>query len=465
MKGISSMMKMVLLSKIKDNQYRNKVTNPLIPVRIEHLTESIKTTGFWKGVYGREQGEFTQITFGHGRVEAARKAGLKEIPVEVEELSDEEMLKRMTRENLRGELKAALEAVNAAVKAFAVGAVKFEDINPKTNASVLRYAPSFVAGKLLSDPSDGSHAYTADTLARVLGGVYVKAPLEGRTGYRATELVTAALGILEMEERNIPGFSERILRAPKKTIGDDNEEVGYIGAREIIEAVSDIRKREVFDKAKAEKRQEELDRYNAKQKELEEQRKEHEEKARLEREALIQKQLAAKVEEDTKEIARLAQKMREQAANAKLKQIADSEKLTALNAKIAEAKKKAEEAKVEDAYAPVRRDVERFLFRVSNVSTGSFCEDTKALARLPLSAGDRERLRQAVLKLGTWYCEWVAMQFIPPVSGKKELKEMKARELANRHKEEAAAKAAEETARRERVAAKAVAKKKTKESK
>jgi hypothetical protein len=57
------------------------------------------------------------------------------------------------------------------------------------------------------------------------------------------------------------------------------------------------------------------------------------------------------------------------------------------------------------------------------------------------------------------------MQFIPPVSGKKELKEMKARELANRRKEEAAAKAAEELARKERVAAKAVTKKKTKETK
>jgi hypothetical protein len=452
------MTKMVLLKNIKDNPYRDKQRNPIDPTRIEQLVESIGTTGFWKGVYGRECGESVEIAFGHSRVDAARKAGLKEIPVEIEELSNSDMLMRMTRENLRGELLVSLEAVSAAVKALAAGAVVFEEVDPKTRKDALRYAPSFVPEKT-SDGPGPSHAYTADTLARFLGGSYVE------PDKTAQNTVRAALGILEMEERKVVGFSEQVLRTQKETESDEAEETRYVGAKKIIAIVSDIRKREVFDKAKAEKRQEELDRYNAKQKELEEQRKEHEEKARLEREALIQKQLDAKAEEDTKEIARLAQKMREQAANAKLKQIADSDKLTALNAKIAEAKKKAEEAKVEDAYAPVRRDVERFLFRVSNVSTGSFCEDTKALARLPLSASDRERLRQAVLKLGTWYCEWVAMQFIPPVSGKKELKEMKARELANRRKEEAAAKAAEETARRERVAAKAVAKKKTKENK
>jgi len=263
----------------------------------------------------------------------------------------------------------------------------------------------------------------------------------------------------------VPGFSMDALL--KNNEQDDVEErvKTYKPAKEIIGIVTNVKRDEVFAKAEDGKRVAAINKDIAKQEALQAEAKAHEEKARLEREALIHKQLAAKVEEDTKEIARLAQKMREQAANAKLKQIADSEKLTALNAKIAEAKKKAEEAKTEDAYAPVRRDVERFLFRVSNVSTGSFCEDTKALARLPLSAGDRERLRQAVLKLGTWYCEWCAMQFIPPVSGKKELKEMKARELANRRKEEAAAKAAEELARKERVAAKAVTKKKTKENK
>jgi len=429
------MLKMVLLSKIKDNQYRDKKRNPLVPVRVEHLTESIKTTGFWKGVYGREQGEFVQITFGHGRVEAARKVGLKEIPVEIEELTNSDMLKRMTRENLRGELLVALEAVNAAVKAAAAGEIEFEAVDPSTRKDALRYAPSFVPGKNIPDPSNGSGAYTVDTLARFLGGVYVKAPLEGRKENRATELVSAALGMLEMEERDITGFSEKIMRVQKKSEGDDNEEVGYIGAREIIKAVSDIKRDDVFDKAKAEKRQEELDRYNAKQKELEEQRKAHEESARLARESLIQKQLKAKEEEDTKEIKRLAQKMREQAAATKLKQIADSEKLQAIEAKVSAAKKKAEEAKKEDSYQPVRREVERTLFKMENSAEGSsFAELVKSLARMPLNANDRERLRQGALKVGSWWKDWVAVQFLPPTKSDI-LGEARKREKANRDKE------------------------------
>jgi hypothetical protein len=202
-----------------------------------------------------------------------------------------------------------------------------------------------------------------------------------------------------------------------------------------------------------------------KQKELEEKRKAHEEAARLVQQALLKKQLDAKAEEDEKEIKRLGERMREQAANARLKAIADSEKLQALEQKVAAAKLKAEEAKKVDEYASVRRDVERFLFKLSNVSTGSICEEVKTLSRLPLNVNDRERLRQASLTLGTWYCEWVAAQFVPPLNGKKELKEMKSREVANRKAEEAKARAAEEIARKERVAAKAVAAKAAKAAK
>jgi len=221
----------------------------------------------------------------------------------------------------------------------------------------------------------------------------------------------------------------------------------------------------VFDKAKTEKRAEEVDKYNTKQLALQTSIREHEEAARLVQQALLKKQLDAKAEEDEKEIKRLGERMREQAANARLKAIADSEKLQALEQKVAAAKLKAEEAKKVDEYASVRRDVERFLFKLSNVSTGSICEEVKTLSRLPLNVNDRERLRQASLTLGTWYCEWVAAQFVPPLNGKKELKEMKSREVANRKAEEAKARAAEEIARKERVAAKAVAAKAAKAAK
>jgi hypothetical protein len=58
------MTKMVLLKNIQDNPYRDKKRNPIDPTRIEQLVESIGTTGFWKGVYGRECGESVEIAFG-----------------------------------------------------------------------------------------------------------------------------------------------------------------------------------------------------------------------------------------------------------------------------------------------------------------------------------------------------------------------------------------------------------------
>jgi hypothetical protein len=210
---------MVPLSKIKDNPFRDKKRNPVDPERVAQLVESIGTTGFWKGVYGREVGEFVEIAFGHTRVDAARAAGLTEIPVEIEELTDSDMLMRMTRENLRGELLVSLEAVSAAVKAYGVGTVQFEEVDPKARRDALRFSPSFVPGST-SCTTVVHHAYTTDTLARFLGGAYVK------SNGRAQESVQAALGILEMEERKIKGFSERVLQV--NGAGPDGK---YVGAK------------------------------------------------------------------------------------------------------------------------------------------------------------------------------------------------------------------------------------------
>jgi len=97
------MTRMVPLNKIKDNPYRNKKRNPIDLELVAVLEESIDTTEeFWEGVYGREMGGFVEIAFGHHRVDAARKAGLKEVPITLRKLSDGEMVMRMARENVRG---------------------------------------------------------------------------------------------------------------------------------------------------------------------------------------------------------------------------------------------------------------------------------------------------------------------------------------------------------------------------
>src|ERR1017187_7327456 len=227
------MTKMIPLSKIKDNPHRDKKRNPIDKDKVESLVESIGTTGFWKGIYGRQAGEFVEIAFGHNRVDAARATGLKEIPVEIEKLTDSDMLMRMTRENLRGELVVALEAVSAAVKAYGAGTVQFESVSKDTRKDNLRYAPSYVPGKQPVEPSS-TRPYSADTLARFLGGVYVLPDKHAQPSVRA------ALGVLEMEERKVKGFSEEILQVNE--VGPDGK---YFGAKKILEIVSKVKQDEL----------------------------------------------------------------------------------------------------------------------------------------------------------------------------------------------------------------------------
>jgi hypothetical protein len=394
------MLKMVPLSKIKDNPFRDKKRNPVDPERVAQLVESIGTTGFWKGVYGREVGEFVEIAFGHTRVDAARATGLTEIPVEIEELTDSDMLMRMTRENLRGELLVSLEAVSAAVKAYGAGTVKFEAPHAHTNDSAMRYAPSFVPGKVSNAP--GALGYTADTLARFLGGVYVKPDGCAQNGVRA------ALGILEMEERKIKGFSERVLQV--NGAGPDGK---YVGAKKIIEIVSKVKKDEIKVQERTEKTAKEIAAIEAKQKELREKEAERKAKEKREHDELLNRQVAARVEENAAEAKRVAKLLKEQREAAEAKAERDKVNGAKLDADVEAKKKAAEEQRRVDEYSPIADEVDRIIHKLER---RDMSEEIKALARRPMNTNDRERVRQAALSAGAWYSQDVADQFLPPVS-------------------------------------------------
>lgn len=416
------MLKMVPLELIKDNPYRDKKRNPVEKARVEQLVESIGTTGFWRGIYGREVGKYTEIAFGHTRVDAGRAAGLTEIPVEIEELTDSDMLMRMTRENLRGELLVSLEAVSAAVRAFGAGAVQFEEVSKDTRKDALRYAPSFVPGKVPDTPGV-SRTYNADTLARFLGGVYVKSARGGI----AQNSVLAALGILEMEERKVAGFSERTMRAAT----DDG--VQYLGAKKIIQIVSDVKQREIKIEERRIKSAEEIAKINAESLRIQAEQKAKEKKVDDERKALVKKLAEAKREEDAKQVKKIKEKIEEKEKYAVEDQLAYEVKSAELNTKVEAAKHKAEAAKQEDAYLPIRKETERIVHLLERRDEE---EVVKALARKPILPPERERLRQAAIAKGTWYLAFVAQQFLPPLSTKKHLEGYRLREAAKRRAEE-----------------------------
>jgi hypothetical protein len=92
------------INTIAINPYRRLHTYPYIESKIEALQRSIADVGLWPSVMarpldGNQLWKYEQA-FGHHRVEAARRSGLRTIPLIVDDLTDEQMLQYMGRENL-----------------------------------------------------------------------------------------------------------------------------------------------------------------------------------------------------------------------------------------------------------------------------------------------------------------------------------------------------------------------------
>jgi hypothetical protein len=156
-----------------------------------------------------------------------------------------------------------------------------------------------------------------------------------------------------------------------------------------------------------------------KQRKLQEEIKASEDAAEAVRQSALDRLKVAREAEDKAESDRIFLKMKAQGEAQIAKALADKGKLEALEAKVEERKHKEEEARNQDVYAPTLREVERILGKLhgtTSTSKEALAEEVKALARKALKPNDRERLRQAALLMGTWYNEFVATQFLPPLT-------------------------------------------------
>lgn len=90
----------VTIDSIDHNPFRNTGNYPFVERKLEALKRSIADVGLWEGVIARQNGNRYELAFGHHRTEAARQGGLTEIPVIVRDLTDEQMLGFMGRENM-----------------------------------------------------------------------------------------------------------------------------------------------------------------------------------------------------------------------------------------------------------------------------------------------------------------------------------------------------------------------------
>jgi hypothetical protein len=394
-----------MILKLKDilpNPFRDLKSNPLIEDKVEELVGSINLTGFWDNVVVRKNADGKyELAYGHHRLAAALRAGLLEADFIVKTLDDATMIQIMDNENREtyGSTPLSLiESVKAVVASLAKGTIKPFVIDPKTRKDTIFYAPSFVPGD--DDPNRINMAYTAKNVAQFLGRTKTCG------GYdKPTPEIQAALNALQLIEKG--RFSSSLLTTKDKTGAKVS-----ITTSELLRITSDIKR----DVACTEERTEEVKKANEadamRMRELQAQVKAREDAAEAVRQVELDKLKAAREAEDKKESDRLFLKMKAQGEAQIAKNLADKGKLEAIELRVAERKRKEEEARNEDAYAPIRRDVERALFKMDSVSTGSFCEDVKSLAKRKLSLKDRQRLWESASALADWYGGWVCSQFV-----------------------------------------------------
>jgi ParB family chromosome partitioning protein len=97
------------ISKIKIN--KDQPRKSFDPDLLDELADSIKQNGVLQPILVRKKGQNYEIVAGERRYQAAKIAGLKEIPVNIKEISDEDVFKLALIENLqRSDLNPIEEA-------------------------------------------------------------------------------------------------------------------------------------------------------------------------------------------------------------------------------------------------------------------------------------------------------------------------------------------------------------------
>jgi DNA repair exonuclease SbcCD ATPase subunit len=329
------------------------------------------------------------------------------------------MLMRMARENMRGELPVMLEAVSAAVQALGEGKIALEEISPKTRKDAIRYAPSFVSGGACVTPGV-THAYTAENLAKFLGSVYYK-----KASGTAQNSVVAALAILEAEELKLEGFDLSNLRKEERIVPRvegiaynpaEKEETKYKPVKEIIKFLADVKRTHIVVQERRGKTLAELSELREKQLAAQKKAKEDAKKAEEDHKALVQKLADAERDENNRKADALAAKLKESDIRAKDKEALNKTRMKELEAQLAEKKSWESEQRIQDEYAPIRRDVEAMIskFEMMVSERNPLREAVKSLAsNKKVKPQDLVRLRTAAVAIADWFNDWVAPQFAP----------------------------------------------------
>lgn len=183
------------LKSIDPNPFREA---RFVPRKIDALKASIAAVGMWPGMIGRRHGNRYQIPFAHHRLEAARQLKMKTLPLILQDLTDEQMIAMLGRENLEdfnADLLILLETWKAAKNFRAHEHGKSEPIDI---ANLLGWTVKNEDGYVrLNNTARACHgAYQLIT-----GGHMQPVDLEGLSVHAAQDLVERVLNRIEMIDK------------------------------------------------------------------------------------------------------------------------------------------------------------------------------------------------------------------------------------------------------------------------
>lgn len=135
----------VATERIIPNRWRDFELHPLDEKLVERIQNSIEQHQFWGGLCGRvTEGGSVEQCFGHHRIEACRRLGIKEIELTLGAYTDDELLLMMSDENAthQNSSAAVIEIVAAAQKRMAMALLSSDRLDTIV-ASSPRVAETF----------------------------------------------------------------------------------------------------------------------------------------------------------------------------------------------------------------------------------------------------------------------------------------------------------------------------------
>jgi len=127
-----SKIKSIPITELNPNHNRHLADYPWNESKVKALQHSIEDVGMWESIIAREIDGQYEMAFGHHRLEAAKRAGLKKVPVIVKALTDKQMLQYMGRENgedYSTDYLVMLNTWDGAVRYFAHAQIKSQPVD------------------------------------------------------------------------------------------------------------------------------------------------------------------------------------------------------------------------------------------------------------------------------------------------------------------------------------------------